>query len=62
MTNILLALSNWLHALATIVFVGYYLFTGLIYLPVFERQMQANALRGRIGRLEELARKQGPQV
>jgi putative copper export protein len=28
------------------VFIGYYLFTSLIYLPVFERQMQANALRG----------------
>ena len=25
--------------------IGYYLFTSLIYLPVFERQMQANALR-----------------
>jgi hypothetical protein len=25
--------------------IGYFLFTSLIYLPVFERQMQANALR-----------------
>jgi len=46
MSTFLLALSNWLHALATIVFIGYYLFTGMIYLPVLERQMQANALRG----------------
>ena len=45
MSNFLVALSIWLHALATIVFIGYYLFTSLIYLPVFERQMQANALR-----------------
>jgi uncharacterized membrane protein len=45
MSTFLVALSIWLHALATIVFIGYYLFTGLIYLPVFERQMQANALR-----------------
>jgi uncharacterized membrane protein len=45
MSTFLVALSTWLHALATIVFIGYYLFTGLIYLPVFERQMQANALR-----------------
>ncbi len=44
MTNILPALSNCLHVLATIVMVGYYLFTGLIYLPVLERQMRANAL------------------
>ena len=45
MSNFLVALSNWLHVLATIVMIGYFLFTSLIYLPVFERQMQANALR-----------------
>ena len=45
MSAFLITLSTWLHVLATIVFVGYYLFTGLIYLPVLERQMQANALR-----------------
>ena len=45
MSTILVALSTWLHGLATIVMIGYYLFTSLIYLPIFERQMQANALR-----------------
>jgi uncharacterized membrane protein len=45
MSTILIALSTWLHALATIVMIGYYLFLSLIYLPIFERQMQANALR-----------------
>ena len=45
MTNIIVALSTWLHALATIVMVGYFLFAGLIYLPVLERQMQGNNLR-----------------
>ena len=45
MSTFLVALSTWLHSLATIVMIGYYLFTSLIYLPVFERQMQANALR-----------------
>jgi uncharacterized membrane protein len=45
MSTILAALSTWLHALATIVLVGYFPFTGLIYLPVLERQMQPNALR-----------------
>jgi uncharacterized membrane protein len=45
MSTFLVALSTWLHSLATIVMIGYYVFTGLIYLPVFERQMQANALR-----------------
>ena len=45
MSSFLVALYTWLHVLATIVFIGYYLFTGLIYLPVLERSMQANALR-----------------
>lgn len=45
MSTFLVGLSTWLHALATIIFIGYYLFTSLIYLPVLERQMQANALR-----------------
>lgn len=45
MSILLVALSTWLHALATVVFIGYYLFTSLIYLPVFESQMQTNALR-----------------
>lgn len=45
MTDILVALSTWLHALATIVMVGYFLFAGLIYLPVLERQMQGSNLR-----------------
>jgi len=45
MTNYLVAFSTWLHALATIVMIGYFIFTSLIYLPVFERQIQLNALR-----------------
>lgn len=45
MYPLLVALSDWLHILATIVMIGYYIFTSLIYLPVFESQMQANDLR-----------------
>lgn len=45
MSTILVPLSTALHVLATIVFVGYYLFTGLIYVPVLERCMHANLLR-----------------
>jgi uncharacterized membrane protein len=45
MSAILVSLSTWLHALATIVMVGYFVFASLIYLPVLARQMQANALR-----------------
>lgn len=45
MTDYLVALSTWLHALATIVMIGYFGFLCLIYLPIFERQLEANALR-----------------
>jgi len=45
MATFLIALSTWLHALATIVMIGYYLFTSLIFLPILERQMQGTALR-----------------
>jgi uncharacterized membrane protein len=45
MSTMLIALSTWLHTLATIVFVGYYVFTSLIYLPILQSQMDANVLR-----------------
>ena len=45
MSTFLIALSIWLHTLATVVFVGHYLFLSLVYLPVFEQQAQGNALR-----------------
>jgi uncharacterized membrane protein len=45
MSNWLVVLSTWLHTLATVIWIGYYVFTALIYLPVFERQMQVNVLR-----------------
>lgn len=34
MSQILTALSVWLHALATVVFIGYYVLLYLVYLPV----------------------------
>ncbi len=45
MSAVLVPLATALHVLATIVFVGYYFFTGLIYLPVLERCLNAGALR-----------------
>ncbi len=45
MSIILIALSTWLHTLATVVFVGHYLFLSLVYLPVFVRRMKGEALR-----------------
>lgn len=35
MSQFLVALSFWLHALATVVFIGHYLLLSLIYIPVF---------------------------
>lgn len=34
MLQLLLALSEWLHALGTVVFIGYFLLLSLIFLPV----------------------------
>lgn len=45
MSTFLIALSTWLHSLATVVFVGHYLFLSRVYLPVFERQAKGDALR-----------------
>ena len=54
MSHILSGLSVGLHALATVVFVGHYLFLSQIYLPIFERQAKGNALREL---LEEVSRR-----
>lgn len=45
MSSFLVVLSTWLHVLATTLMIGYFLFMCLIYLPIFERQMEPNALR-----------------
>lgn len=44
-TSLLIPLSTWLHSLATIVMVGYFLFTRLVYLPVLETRIKYEALR-----------------
>lgn len=57
MTNIIVAFSTWLHALATIVMVGYFMFAGQIYLPVLEHQVKSTTLRGL---LEQVSRRLKP--
>ena len=37
MSQILIAISVWLHALATVVFIGHYLLLSTLYLPVLEK-------------------------
>jgi uncharacterized membrane protein len=45
MSTFLIALSTWLHSLATVVFIGHYLFLSQVYLPVLERQAKGDVLR-----------------
>ena len=45
MSTFVIALSIWLHTLATVVFIGHYLFLTLVYLPIFEHQAKGDALR-----------------
>jgi uncharacterized membrane protein len=44
MTPILIALSNWLHALATVVFIGHFVMLALIYLPALSKTGNGAAL------------------
>ena len=57
MSLFVIALSTWLHTLATVVFIGHYLFLSLVYLPVFERQANGDALRES---LEQVSRRSRP--
>jgi uncharacterized membrane protein len=38
MSQILFSLFTWLHALATVIFIGHYLLLALLYLPAFAQQ------------------------
>lgn len=44
MTPILIALSYWLHAMATVIFIGYYVLLALIFLPVLSKTENGTAL------------------
>jgi len=44
MTSILIALSNWLHALATVVFIGHFVLLALFYLPALSKTGNGAAL------------------
>lgn len=41
---ILITLSNWLHALATMVFVGYFVLLALNYLPALSKDGDSSTL------------------
>jgi len=38
MSQIIFSLSTWLHAIATVIFIGHFLLLSLIYLPAFGKQ------------------------
>ncbi|MCK6538714.1 MAG: CopD family protein [Anaerolineales bacterium] len=44
MTQILIALSAWIHATATVVFVGHYLLLAVIHLPALSKNANGPAL------------------
>ena len=44
MPNYWIALSTWLHTLATVMMVGHYALSRLVYLPVYERQIEGTTL------------------
>lgn len=44
MSQIVISISVWLHALATVVFIGHYLLLSLIYLPVLSKNGSGTAL------------------
>ncbi len=41
MSQILISLSTWLHAIATVVFIGHYLLLAIIYLPALSKNGSA---------------------
>jgi len=51
MTSFLIAIANSLHALATVIFVGYYLLLSLLYLPALAKpEMGGGAALGEVSK------------
>lgn len=50
MSQILFSLSVWLHAIATIIFVGHYLLLVLIYLPVLAKENRGGMILSAISK------------
>ena len=44
MSQILISLSTWLHAMATVIFIGYFVLMALIYLPVLSKGGNSSVL------------------
>jgi len=54
MSQILVGLFFWLHALATVIFVGHYLLLSLIYLPALTKDQAGGAILSEISKRSRL--------
>ncbi|HET7142743.1 MAG TPA: hypothetical protein VFI68_01880 [Anaerolineales bacterium] len=50
MSQILFSLSTWLHAVATVIFIGHYLLLALIYLPVLAKEQAGGMILSAISK------------
>ena len=50
MSQILFSQSTWLHAIATIIFIGHYLLLALIYLPILSKENGGGAILSAISK------------
>ena len=56
MSEILIAISYWLHTLATIIFIGHHLLLSLIYLPVLSKKESGDGSKVSLSEISELSR------
>ena len=56
MSQFLVALSYWLHGLATVVFIGHYVLLSLIYLPALTKQESANIVGTTLSQISNRSR------
>jgi uncharacterized membrane protein len=56
MSQILIALSVWLHTLATIVFIGHYVLLAIIYLPVLVKDKSDSSTGMILGEISKRSR------
>jgi uncharacterized membrane protein len=57
MSQILVALSLWLHSLATIIFIGHYVLLAVIYLPAISKNFAAGAGGNVLSEMSKSSRK-----
>ena len=56
MSQILISLSVWLHALATVIFIGHYLLLALVYLPVLAKNEKGDERRAALSEISKRSR------